>query len=441
MTMAAHNHFEQLPPELLLPILTSLPTLESLDNLLRASPAAFRLFNAHGAEIFEAVLSSGAIHEHTCGLIRVAALVRSSSLPPQAHNLLTFRHFVRYESTSHRYDPPAWTLPPLRLSSDVSPSTLRGLLATHRKVACLVISCLRFYLIRFKPLRPSHLVDESFHFESGYHGSDGLYIAAWQQKPGEKPFPVHDIGPPTWVEEQRVLRAFWRLQLFRDLKVAGTKALLVNWPDTDLQRLNFMTAPNFHDVPTRNLIEEDREPSIRTRGTVLEHQLINSVIEYEDEDKQTIVSPDFLQTRREWPAPVEGEKDWDAVSYYSSTTYDFFYMVREGEHEHISDGLCSPLQHVSFRPFRRLGFAIWCTQRMLGYGLLEGEWGPIMDPSDLFPRESVYLAWRSILGEDEIAQVERRNQEAFAWANKPESEDEDSDRSRFSSPSLSERSF
>jgi hypothetical protein len=78
---------------------------------------------------------------------------------------------------------------------------------------------------------------------------------------------------------------------------------------------------------------------------------------------------------------------------------------------------------------------------MLGYGLLEGEWGPIMDPSDLLPRESVFLAGRSILGEGEIAQVEKKNQEAYAWAIRPESDGEDLDRSWPSTPFLSERSF
>ncbi len=48
-----------------------------------------------------------------------------------------------------------------------------------------------------------------------------FFSARGGEQPVKKPFPIHDLGPPTWVEEQRVLRAFWRMQLFHDLERAA----------------------------------------------------------------------------------------------------------------------------------------------------------------------------------------------------------------------------
>ena len=437
-----HDHFQRLPPEIVLPIVKQLPDLDSLKNLLRASPTAYRLFDTYGYEIFERVLSSGAIHGYTCGLIRVAVLLRLASLPDHARHLDGFRSLVRHESTSHRYynspaqTVPVWPHPPLRLSPDTPATTLRGILATYRKIVCLVISCLRFYMGRFKPLRPLHLLDDNFIFESFYKRKKHIDRAACEQDPPGKLVSVHDIGPPTWVEEQRLLRAFWRVQLFRDLKAAA-RAKALNWPDEDLQRLHRMSAAvQLHDVPRDNLIERsDAGPQIRGRSTILEHQLIWSVEEYADEDRQTIIGPDFLRTRRDWRNPVQGEEDEQTLENCSSTVYDFFYDLREGENGHVYDGYCSPLQHVSFKPFRRLGFAIWCTKRMREYGLIEYDWGAVSSGRHFFGYNSLYLAWRSVLGEDDIARVVRDNRRALEWFTQPESDDTDSENSNLSVPS------
>lgn len=70
---ASPGALENLAPELLIPILISLPDLKSLDNLLQASPAAFRLFNLRGVEIFEAILSSD-VTAHTYTVPSLASL-------------------------------------------------------------------------------------------------------------------------------------------------------------------------------------------------------------------------------------------------------------------------------------------------------------------------------------------------------------------------------
>ena len=50
-----------------------------------------------------------------------------------------------------------------------------------------------------------------------------------RQKQAEEAFPVQDTGGPTRVEEQRILRAFWCVQLFRNL-VAHIEGGDIKWP-------------------------------------------------------------------------------------------------------------------------------------------------------------------------------------------------------------------
>lgn len=45
------------------------------------------------------------------------------------------------------------------------------------------------------------------------------------------------MTPPSWIEEQRVTRAFWRIQIFHDPQKAAAASLL-NWPEEDIEELS-----------------------------------------------------------------------------------------------------------------------------------------------------------------------------------------------------------
>lgn len=127
-------------------------------------------------------------------------------------------------------------------------------------------------------------------FDDGFYGPDDHFIGSWQQKPEEKPFPVQDIGAPTWIEEQRVLRAFWRVQLFHDLKTVVNTCLL-RWRGVDVMALDRMIVVDLYYVPWYNLLNPYAEG---LEDTVLEQELIRSVVEYSKEDRPTIIAPTFL---------------------------------------------------------------------------------------------------------------------------------------------------
>ncbi len=231
-------------PRLLEPVFSGVTDLASLQKLLKTSSHASRQFSTHGVTVFESVLASRHMHHYTCALIRISALLRSKTLPPHVSGLLAFTDYVRYETTNWRYWPPTWVHPPTRLSpTTVSTATLLGLLDTQQEIESHMAGCMKFYLQRFNALRPNSLEDPTFQW--GRRSSEEPDLKACDQYPCQKPFPVYDIGPPTWIEEQRILRALWRIQLSRDLKEAAANGSL-HWPEGDLNELEKETAVSFH---------------------------------------------------------------------------------------------------------------------------------------------------------------------------------------------------
>ena len=240
MASVTLNRLETLQPEILLMIVKSLPDLESLHSMLRASPASFRLFNDDFAvEITEAVLAAGFLHGHIRVIICIIAMIRSGTLP--ISDLDSFKKRVTEPCMKRVYElgkdtgmvqvvvedkkklsaeeiarlgMPPESFTPIHLSRTTSPAILRSILATSYQITCLSINCFEYYLHRFRTLRRQHLVEEDFRFCSNGlpNRPDGAAkIRAWQFKPLGKYCEVVDVGPPSWVEEQRAIRAFWRL--------------------------------------------------------------------------------------------------------------------------------------------------------------------------------------------------------------------------------------
>lgn len=421
--------WETLPVEISLSILKELPDLSSLHCLLNASPAATRVFETHGAEIIEAHLTSGTIHKFTCAIIRIAVHLRSGIVPPGLSGWDSFLDLYAYETTEFRHKPPRWTQPPLKLTpGDFSASVLRSIVASHYHHERLMINCLATYLERFRVLLPTHLVDKDFYWEGIFYGPDGItdngvmseYVGSWQQQPPVRPVARHDIGPPTWCEEQRVLRGAWRVQLYEDLKNSKATGLLNSWP---LDKTGRWTGPNLDAVcaPGRNasillyiepinLIQGwGNDPDVAMQNVQVEEELISSVMEYTEAvravDSGASDRPQL--TSRTWPEPVPSQKDISEVEWCTSNTALAFQDVAGLEEDHQMSP-SSPVQHVPFDFYRRRGFAIWCDARMAGYGLWRPE-GQALVKSD-WSFSTLLQAWRSVLTEDELKEVARLNQ-------------------------------
>lgn len=128
-----------------------------------------------------------------------------------------------------------------------------GLFATNRRVQRLAFGCLEYYLDRFRSLRPSNLAEFSVDKES--HGQfaerEFEVMGPWREKLANTlyQYPIHDVGPPSWVEQQRVLRAFWRTQLSRDLNAAVDASRIVLAEEEGFEGVNRMSPAALCDVP------------------------------------------------------------------------------------------------------------------------------------------------------------------------------------------------
>ncbi|KAJ6786118.1 hypothetical protein PWT90_02474 [Aphanocladium album] len=219
---------ETLPYELLLHVLCNLPDLTTLDSVLRASPAAYRLFDsgACAVEIFECVLSDGCVYDHIQVLMRQIALLRSGSRPfppgyteytswTVAPGIASFRRQVIEESLRHssRQKASAAGFAPKRLHRDTEPCILRSILVTARRLTVISLDCIEFYLTGLAQLT-SETDDQT------------SLVAAL---------------PTGWSEEQRCLRALWRLQLIFEVKRAARRGTL-GWSKKDLKSLEGVAA-------------------------------------------------------------------------------------------------------------------------------------------------------------------------------------------------------
>lgn len=399
--MGGRSQLESLAPELLVNILANLPNLASLDNVIRASPAAYRLFDLRSRELFDAVLSSGMTHKYTCALTRIVTVLRCNALPSYAANLDDFQTLVRRETSILSYDDPdnpddsdgpsEWPFPLTTLPPVTSAVLLRGILATNRKLMRRTVGCLAFYLERFNSLRPMHPVDKDFVFRNKHVGPGRRHVLTWQLEPAETPYATRDIGPPTWVEEQRVLRACWRVQLFHDVEDAVNKST-VTWELDNLGPVDLFKVPSLRGLWNNSDYYEDPWPLpyIWMQGTLFDHELIDTVLYY---DKECLGS---TLNEPNWPMlKPTGQCDYDNLDFHSSETYAFFFQV--GGQERIHTGR-SPIQHVKFEPYRRFGFAIWSLKRMEAYGFVSTD-------DTQYNINSAFLAWKSVLTKDEVEEV------------------------------------
>jgi hypothetical protein len=388
---------ENLAPEILLKVAIQLPDLASLDSALRASPMMFRVFDEYAVEIIEAVLSSGHTHGHIRVIIRVIALIRSSTLP--IASLAEFKKRVTLEAMQHRIRKSEDGFAPEMLPKETKSSILRGILATARTITCITIDCLQYYLDNFEALRPSHMLDQGFFFNhagSVKNGND-TPIPPGHFMPKGRFYDIKKTGPPSWVEEQRVIRACWRVQVFYDLKKAAAHSLL-SWPAEDIAVLN-------SSEPVK-LLYDDTIPLIPYDEFVNPHpefQEINSVVEYTNStissaSDQIWTAPTHREVSRNWPTPKPQWKDWKKL-VFTSPGYQFYFeesVFFLTHSERWPGPYSSPLLC-----FTRFGIAFWAEERISAHGLLTFPNQKGWTKKD-WPHFYCY-AWQSILSKERLS--------------------------------------
>ncbi|KAF4848015.1 hypothetical protein CGCSCA4_v005293 [Colletotrichum siamense] len=377
---------EDLPVEILEQILFSITDLRSLYHLVVASPAASRVFGSAeaGPKALDHVFGESMAPE-VITLVSLVSLIRTASLeyPPAP----SVQDFVEKYTQCHKdRDPSLISAAPslAHLLRGQPPHLIRGVLLTARRICCLTWACLEYYRSQWASVTPCHLENGPFAW--------GARDKAWRENPQGRPYTPQPLSPPCWMEEQRVMRGFWRLQLLLDLKLA-TSADRLDWalknsdeglsPDVlfagwTWQKEEFLTVVDFVDH-----IQGGSILSQRSRSLPAPSQTYASSRSWQDPAYPGVVDP-------RWPREVLSKDQppcW------------MIYIVKLLKHPY------SPIRGVPFWPYRQLGLAIWQQDKLEALELSFTSYASrgIGRPTS---RGDIVFTWRSLLSQDLIAELQ-----------------------------------
>ncbi|KAJ0163061.1 hypothetical protein CTA2_3581 [Colletotrichum tanaceti] len=386
-------NLDHLPTEILEQILLYITDLRSIYHLVTASPTASRVFesSAVGPKALDHALAES-MSPHVVQLVRRVGLVRTAT--PENPPASSLREFV--ERYTRFLDGKDCSLnsaaPSLALSlRGQPPQRVRGILLTARRICCLAWACLEHYRSQWSSVTPAHLEGDFFWGAGGEK--------PWRQVPPGKPYKLQPVGPPCWIEEQRVMRGFWRLQLLIDLELAASEGRL-DWAPEDGQR--------------------EVSPEILLAGWTWQKEEFLTVVDFVDRvrgcpiltqgSRRLPAPPPDCKSAKTWQDPaVPGVEDSNWSQEKSSMTGPpcwTFYILRLLESRH------SPVRGVPFWPYRQLGLAIWDVDKLEA---LELSHMPYVSRG---LRPTTYVSgqiftWRSLLSQELIAELQRNMEEEF----------------------------
>jgi hypothetical protein len=218
--------FGRLPREILLQLMKVSAGLSPLWSLINASPACSDLFDDCALEILEAVMAATVPSTIQC---RMRATFRWSILgrPPTLDDT---RNIISLSSIGYV----ALTLTE---SDTVHGVELpRRFLSLAHKIHLLSHACFDYYIEASLSMRPSYLVKMG-PLQKHVPGEHRLLRYRSKYDTAEsKAYLPNSTGPPSWVEEHRVLKALWLLQYFFQLKTEAYTGRLA-WPTDDLSQI------------------------------------------------------------------------------------------------------------------------------------------------------------------------------------------------------------
>lgn len=429
---------EGLPTEIILRIQCELRDLDALYSLIKASPASSRIFNHYAHEVIEAVLPMCSLKLEIQHLVRGVILTRSSALP--FTNLHDFKMLFE-EQTLYMSD--GCRCPPLLLPSDslkaASLESIRSGLATACRISTLTYTCLEFYLDRLRDksiCNPYHCGNRQYPLDIFLRNTTHL----WTRSVG-KPVRANYDRPPSWVEEMRVARVLWMMQLVGEVqRLAIRDPIGLGWPLEDIEEVARMTPEGFVTSGNRYFEEMEEEGMtvceyLRQLGGENGESLQRSLANY-----YRLPRPPAIEARSwitQMPKPSMRKTEFGNVYDLGNRLIpadppieSLERLVKEpppkrplahrtwfsgqepinadtsgvGIDRHIDLAFKtadSPLPDVPFDTFRRLGFALWDDVRMRSMRLVGKYYENSFTAAQFF-------VWRSLLPEEEIARAVAR---------------------------------
>jgi hypothetical protein len=215
-------------------------------------------------------------------------------------------------------------------------------------------------------------------------------------RPEGEPYDVPAQQPPSWIEEQRVLRDMWLAQVFYETQLARLQGRL-RWTEGEVAVLEGLSVVDFCDLS----------------GYRREQML--TVVEFLDRrscccERRARSPPAFRM-----PRPPAAEGNYHVVCspepIFASSKEDKWGQGRAHLerppmawlfHRQLAADWKSPVRCITFEPYRGYGFAIWDHKRLVHLGFFrENKARALMEPSGL------YFTWRSILTDEEIEAARR----------------------------------
>ncbi|USP82102.1 hypothetical protein yc1106_09376 [Curvularia clavata] len=371
--------FGRLPEEIRIEIIKlSLDPL-SIRSLVHASPVMGRVLDRYPLEIVEVALNA-TVPVETRRLMVAVLRARFSRFPTslsEAQKIATI-------------DLPSAFNEMLSSRLDRAAAAVRSLLATAENAHAWSHACLEHLIQKSMELRPSTLIKR---------GAGGTDQEKFEKAESHKDYLPQYTGPPSWVEEQRMIKAFWRLQFFLELQGAGNKGLLgMYWSRQEVEMLSNGSMESFYDV-----FDFEREQILTacdffravTSGTIA---LVKAI----DKDAYRLSTIHWIEgtvPRHSCAEPLSfgfnKDRFGQGPDYLDSSPlgYKFYHVMSSIQ---WLDG-SPPLVGFPFQPWRKYGFAIWDDKRMADLGMRPPE-GRRISKNYI----SYCFRWFSILNEEDL---------------------------------------
>jgi hypothetical protein len=359
--------FGQLPNEILLEILKASQSLSCLWSMVQASLVMRVLLNSHASEIVGEVIRK-TTDARIQSLMRGIILLRTSSKDSTQLSFSEAQSLYRAKEAL------------LNDHESIDPKSATKFPCLAQKIHTIAHSCIEHYIQKCAAMRPSSLLKLGGGLNCAHNSNKEAFDLA-----ESKPFRPPITGPPSWVEEQRVILALWRTQFFLELKIAGSEGRL-GWDEKDLATLKSAQLNDFSPLEYYEL------------------EQVLTVYEYLLE----LAGLACIESLRQLPEPQGGARlvnecqpkpptrpprediyhQCERWLYHMPSSIKFhLFMARNYK--------ITPLPDLAFRPYRKFGFALWDNKRMMDLGFsLPGE-------QAFFRGAECYYVWYSILTEEE----------------------------------------
>ncbi|KAK1674171.1 hypothetical protein BDP55DRAFT_668040 [Colletotrichum godetiae] len=365
--------FEGLPTEVLLHILTQIDDVHCLWNLLISSPILSRVFNHYSDDIFWPAVTENYIPSQTQKVIRCVISIRAGAYQNTPHLTLAARisdreaGIVLGQSSDSDY-----ILPTMDPTKGPDLTVMRSILATASRLHSLSRLCISHY-------------------------QDSLVAAKTEGR-----LDVPDLSATdklSWCEEQRMIRAFWRVQVVLEMNLAARRSQLLGTKGEgkDL-KTEVLDIKSFYDSTSTNFKAAYHEVMtaidyLQTLSTSKTHS-VTALVDRMPPSESPI--EDISPSARGMPATPDSRRSALVLPADSLWIVDSM-----GRNAH------SPMKYAGFEPYRKMGFAIWDRDRLARLGMASPPGhGRVTGLGSYFPK------WVKLLGSQDMARAEGKMREA-----------------------------